>query len=215
MRGHLGGQRFSVVCALFGLYSLYSILFVPLSPQKKEKVFTRTVKEKFQKRIGFWTGDTGTPNIRIPLQPNCYASDLGSESRPRKTRRPRKTLRNCAVNSQFQKMDTPKQIKWSKLPLEQREADVHRVLTINDADTSTLVNNLVAERMQSRRRRVTQNDNHERIRTVIVKERLRAKLAARKKALSEKQNDSRPAKTNAKKSRKRTRKKKGQPRPEA
>ena len=106
---------------------------------------------------------------------------------------------------------TPRWVEWSKLPLEQREADVHRVLTINEADTSTLVNNLVAERLQSRRRRVRQNDDHQKIRTVIVKERLRAKLAARKKALSEKQNDSRPAKTNAKKSRKRARKKKGQP----
>ena len=110
---------------------------------------------------------------------------------------------------------TLKPMHWSKKPLEEREADVHRVLTINEADTSTLVNNLVAERMQSRRRRVRQNDDNMKTRTVIVKERLRAKLAARKKALSEKQNDSRPAKTNAKKSRKRTRQKKGQPRPEA
>ena len=79
LRGHLGGQRFSVVSSLFYCNSMYIYLFVPLSPQKKEKVFTRTVKEKFQKRIGFWTGDTGTPNIRIPFQPDCYASDLGSE----------------------------------------------------------------------------------------------------------------------------------------
>ena len=57
--------------------------------------------------------------------------------------------------------------------------------------------------------------NNMKYRYTKVKDRLRAKLAARKKALSEKQNDSRPAKTNAKKSRKRTRQKKGQPRPKA
>ena len=110
---------------------------------------------------------------------------------------------------------TLKPMYWSKKPLKEREADVHRVMTINEADTSTLVNNLVAERMQSRRRKVTQNDDNMRFRYTKIKDRLRAKLAARKKALSEKQNDSRPAKTNAKKSRKRTRQKKGQPRPKA
>ena len=92
---------------------------------------------------------------------------------------------------------------WSRLPLAQREADVHRVLAINEADTSTFVNNLISERMQSRRRKVTQNDDNMRMRTMKVKDRLRRKLAARKKALSEKQNDARPTKTHAQKPRQR------------
>ena len=108
-----------------------------------------------------------------------------------------------------------KQMKWSQLPLEQREADVQDLMRRTGAHSSTLINNLVAERQQSRRRKVRQNDDNQAARKLKMKQRLLFKLAlkkmtAHKENLKKEQNERETAQENAQNPRRRPRKKKGQ-----
>ena len=108
----------------------------------------------------------------------------------------------------------PKQVKWSKLPLAQREADVQNLMRRTGAHHSTLINNLISERLQSRRRKVRQNEDDQADRKHKQRCRMLQKLAlkrmlAHKENLEREQNERQAKKENARNPRRRPRKKKG------
>ena len=109
-------------------------------------------------------------------------------------------------------------MKWSQLPLEQREADVQNLMRMTGAHHSTLIHNLVSERLQSRRRRVRQNDDDQAVRKHKQRCRMLQKLAlkkmiAHKENLEREINERQTTEENAKDSGRRSRKKKGQSAP--
>ena len=111
-------------------------------------------------------------------------------------------------------------MEYKKLPVEVRESRARQVLEANYAPSSTVVHNVLAERFQSRRNRVRQNDDDQTARKNKIRMRLMFKLAMKKMAahkenLEREQNERQTTKEDAKNSRRRPRKKKGKSRKKA
>ena len=110
--------------------------------------------------------------------------------------------------------------EFKKLPLAERERRVREMLRDNQAPASTLQNNIIAERLQSRRRKVRQNDDDQTLRRNKMRERLfhklvEKKMAAFEKNLAEKENERQATKKDAKDPCRRKGKKKGKSRQKA
>jgi hypothetical protein len=71
---------------------------------------------------------------------------------------------------------------YAKLPASDRERMARHVLTKVQADQSTMVNNILAERGSSRRKKVIQRDCNQAERKVKIKKRLLFKLMCQKVA---------------------------------
>ena len=111
-------------------------------------------------------------------------------------------------------------MEYKKLPVEVRESRARQVLEANYAPSSTVVHNVLAERFQSRRNRVRQNDDDQTARKNKIRMRLMFKLAMKKMAahkenLEREQNERQTTKEDAKNSGSRPSKKKGKSRKKA